>query len=146
MTLNDRRQAQAADRLSIEERRVFVAAQVRGGVSYRVIADKLGVSVGTIASDYKAILKEWRQQYAQKANDRIMLVLARLDKLLVGVWDKAAAGDLEAIDAALKIMDRQIRVMGLSNVPEVHVDSATVTHIKTIEVIKDYGGPADEPA
>lgn len=100
--------------LSIEQRRKVVAANLLGGATYAEIGRALNVSKGTVASDYKAILKEWREHYAAKADEYLALQLRRLDTLLNALWDEAKAGNVQKMDRVLAIMDRQSSLLGLS--------------------------------
>lgn len=97
----------------IAMRRKVVGANLLAGVDYRTIAASLGVSLGTVAGDVKALLGEWREERIRAIDEFKQLHLTRLDVLLNGLWDKARNGDGYAIDKVLMIMDRQARIMGI---------------------------------
>ena len=103
----------------IEVRRQQVAANLLGGLNYREMADALGVSIGTIASDVKMIMKRWEHDQLDKFDAWVMLEDRRYDRLLNGIWDKATGGDLRAVDRALRIEDQRAKLKGLY-APEKH--------------------------
>jgi hypothetical protein len=49
--------------VTIEARRALVAEAVATRTPYRQIAERLGVSFGTVAGDVEALRKDWRKSY-----------------------------------------------------------------------------------
>lgn len=137
------RKARNQQKLELEERRKVVAANLLAGANYRDLASSLNVSVGTISGDFKAIIKEWRAHYARDADDWIKIHLRRLDKLLNTVWSKATADppDYRAIDTALKIMERQARILGIDQMPDLHFNLTLVNNVA--KKIKEAGYDPD---
>jgi hypothetical protein len=127
------RHTNAQNKVQIEQRRKLVAANLLGGLTYAEIGRALNVSKATIASDYKAILAEWRQHYAAKADDYLGLQLRRLDTLLNALWDDAKGGNLQKLDRVLAIMDRQSALLGLSKGITLSTNNVTVP-IQIVEV------------
>lgn len=113
MAKSQQKAAQNRKKLDTEERRIKVAAYLVAGKTYREIAKALDVSKSTIGNDYQAIIKEWKEQYADKAADYVSMQMNRYNRLLGGVWDDAEAGELPAVDRALQIMDRINRILKL---------------------------------
>ena len=58
---------------------------------------------------------EFDQDYLRAIED------ARLEKLFNGIWDDCLAGDLNAIDRALRIMGRKAKLLGLDAYREIGV-------------------------
>lgn len=79
------------------------------GHSYGEIAKKYQVSVPTI---YNWLHKHFQEQRA-KIDELRDFELARLDRLLRAHWDTAIAGDGEATDRVLRILDRRFRILGV---------------------------------
>lgn len=103
-----RKHDNAIKKAEIAQRRKVVAANLLAGATYAEIAGALGVSKATVASDYKALLAEWRALYAEKADEYVQLVMRRYDVLLNAIWNDAKSGnDLPRLDRALAIIDRQ---------------------------------------
>lgn len=99
--------------VEIAERRQQVAANIRAGTDYRTIAEALHVSVGTIASDFKAIMKDWRAHAVVAVEDVVFLELERLNTLQNAIWAKAVGGDYKAIELCLKISERRVKMLGV---------------------------------
>ena len=103
----------AEAKAAIEQRRVKVAVALLQGLTYREIARALDVSIGTVSSDRRAIVREWRKHYTEKTDDWIEIQLRRLDVLLNAIWDDAQKGSLKHIDRVLKLIERQERLLGI---------------------------------
>ena len=139
------RHERAKKKIEIDQRRRIVAANILAGLTYREIAAALDVSLGTISGDFKAIIKEWRKHYADDADKWLNTQLRRLDVMLNSIWDNVKDGDLQAMDRALKIMERQAKLLGLDKPAGLDLKSGgKPLKIQMIEVVKDYGGPADD--
>lgn len=102
----------------IARRRKMVAANLLAGLTYREIAGALNVSLGTIASDRKAILQEWKKHYTQDYDKWIQIQLRRLDVMLNAIWDQARDGSLKHIETAMSIMERQESLLGVKKYVE----------------------------
>lgn len=84
-----------------------------GGASYVQIAESLGMTPG---GAYKAVDRALARQAAQteeKADKLRRLELARLERLHLGLWQKAKAGDEKAVREVLRIAERRARLLGL---------------------------------
>ena len=112
----------------IEIRRKKVAANLTAGLNYRDIAGALDVSLATVASDVKMILKNWQADQVSSVDQWVQLESHRLDRAINAIWEKVTSGDLNAIDRALKIMERRARLLGL--------DTPSVTRLEGAD-----GGP-----
>jgi hypothetical protein len=140
------KKGQTKTKIEIEERRKKVAANILAGATYQDIARALDVSVGTIASDYKAILREWRAVYSNSLDKFIQLQLRRLDVLLNGVWERARKGDEKSVEAALAIMGRMDLLMGVGKgLPGGENSMAGVQTIRMIEVTRWVDGQPPQP-
>jgi hypothetical protein len=97
----------------IELRRKKVATNLLAGLSYRAMAEALGVSLGTVAADVKIIMGRWQREQISQMAEVIAVETVRLDRALNAIWDKVLAGDRGAINTMLKIMERRTRLLGL---------------------------------
>jgi len=88
------------------------------GASYRDIAQALNCSVGTATNDCKEALAEIPMQ---QADEMRTVELSRLDRLQRAVWPKAVKGDLQAVDRAIKIIDRRAKLFGLDAPQQVQI-------------------------
>lgn len=88
------------------------ALELRGrGLSYYDIARQLGYRGPSGA--WKAVTSALDKMLREPSEQVRQIELARLDALLSGVWDKATHGDVKAIHAAIEIMGRRARLLGL---------------------------------
>lgn len=104
------------------QRRVEALQLRQAGLTYRQVGARLGM---TESGARKAVLKALHEVQREKARQVLEVELARLDRLQVGVWPRALAGDLRATNTLLLIMDRRAKYLGLNN-PRV-TDAATDT-------------------
>lgn len=84
------------------------------GARYAAIAEKLGISTPQAWRDVADALKEIKREPSLAVLD---MELHRLDQMLLGLWRQAASGNLKAVGAALRIMDRRARYLGLDTSP-----------------------------
>jgi hypothetical protein len=97
----------------IAERRVRAFGLRKAGASYRQIAQQLGVSLNTAWADVTAELVELRTRTADDVRAYRDLELQRCDEMMLGLWPAVRAGDARAVFAAVKVMDRRARLLGL---------------------------------
>lgn len=93
------------------------------GASYRDIAQALNCSVGTATNDCKEALAEIPMQ---QADEMRTVELSRLDRLQRAVWPKAVKGDLQAVDRAIKIIDRRAKLFGLDAPQQVQITASDI--------------------
>lgn len=115
----------------IESRRPRVSQLLLAGKTYREIAEFLGVGLGTIHRDVKAIRESWREEQRISTDAWVTQELARLAKLEGPAVSQALEGSLRAVDRCLRIMERRARLLGLD---------APKQHEHEIQVPED-GGP-----
>ena len=108
-----KRKNAATEKAKIVERRKVVAANIKAGVSQRQLAETLNVATSTISKDVKAILAEWRKEALENTADHVLLEMQRTDAIINGIYDKAKAGNLGAIDRLLKVIDLRGKMLGL---------------------------------
>lgn len=83
----------------------------KAGVSYAVIAEKLGYRSGSGA--HAAVGVALKKTLQEPANDLRTLELERLDILQLAIWQQVRQGHLGAIDRYLKIAERRSKLLGL---------------------------------
>lgn len=76
----------------------------RGGASFDVIADRLGLTIDNAKALFNAAIGSHDPEF-QRA-----LEADRLDRLHMAVWPAAARGELDAVDRVLRISERRERV------------------------------------
>jgi len=125
------------DRNSVEARtrtahkRAEVVRLVQAGLSFEVIAEQVGYADRTTA--YKAWRDACKETVRVPTQEVVNLELERLDALQAGLWDKAVAGDFQAVDRALAILTRRSRLLGL-DVPVTQRVDLTVSDAQDAEL------------
>jgi len=118
-------------RKQAKQERIAEALDLRArGKSYREIAAFTGVSVRQAFEDVKQGLADHRESYAETAADVRTVELARLDRLWRRAEDLLESDDddgAKAIGAALRIMERRARLLGLDAQVEQVAGSVTLT-------------------
>lgn len=103
----------------IAQRRQIVANLRLSHLTQAEIAERLGVSVGTISSDMAAIRDEWADRRRSSYDEWVAEEIAKLDRLERTFMPQAIQGVREAADKVLQIMDRRARMLGLDK-PQLH--------------------------
>lgn len=83
------------------------------GATYREIGKQLGITKQAANVAIKRVLAETIAQTMESVEEVRCLEVERLDRLLLGIWDKARNGDEHAVGCALKIMSRRAELLGL---------------------------------
>jgi hypothetical protein len=100
-------------RVQAAERRSKALELRKSGLTFAQIGRALGCSEQRAHKVVTEELGRLNSQRAEQAAEVTRLELQRLDDLLLGLWDSAKAGDLQAVDRALKIMERRARLLGI---------------------------------
>jgi hypothetical protein len=108
----------SAAKIQIAERRQRALALRRENISYRTIADLLrpeypGYVHTTVFKDVQAELVTIRTKTGEIAEDVRQMELERLDVMQHALWDRIEAGDVRAIDTALRVCERRSKLLGL---------------------------------
>lgn len=85
------------------------------GKSLSEISDELGYASGYEVSQaiYTHMRREANYLSIQDRNSILQMELDRLDRLQAKVWPSAMTGDPKSVEAALKVIDRRIKIAGL---------------------------------
>lgn len=90
------------------------------GFDLSQIAGQLGYTHASAAQ--KAIKRALRKTIQEPADELRVIELRRLDKMQAGLWRKAIAGDVFAVDRVIKIMDRRAKLLGLDAPLKINLD------------------------
>lgn len=127
MALNTRRAAELNER---EQRRDLIAAMMLAHTPYRDMASRLGVSLGTIASDVQMIRKRWIANSLRSYETHVSQMTALLDGIERAMGPKALQGDPKAAEVLMRVMDRRARLLGLDRPTKIE---AKVEHTTTLD-------------
>jgi hypothetical protein len=98
---------------TIAARRARVAEGRLRGMTLAELGRQEQVDKSTISRDLESIRAEWRQFFVESMEQIQNQTAQRYDVLLGAVWDRAEAGDLDAIAAVLQIEGNRRRLLGL---------------------------------
>lgn len=96
--------------LAVQQRRKQSLTLRLSGMTYAEIAENLGVSNYTAWQDVNQALADIPKSEADQLREE---EVGRLDRMQRAVWDAALAGDLQAMQTVLKIVDRRAKLLGL---------------------------------
>jgi hypothetical protein len=119
------------------------------GASFDEIADALGYA--DRGGAHKAIMAAIERTLPESAAQVRKLELKRLDRLWLAVWDAATKGDLQAVDACLRIMKRRADFEGLDKAKKHDLQHSGGARLVIVEEIVDAAPsakdnpPAGEP-
>ncbi len=99
--------------ITVAERRAEALELRKQGLTYEVIGQKLGISNTAAYKHVRRALDAIEKDIDEKATHLKIIEKARLERLFNSIWNAATGGDLYAIDRALKIMERQAKLLGL---------------------------------
>ena len=104
---------EAVPKTMAEKRREAVALYTAGITSVAAIGAKLGESEKMAGRLLREGLAERGREHPQGREALVALECDRLDAMLSAVWDKATTGDAKAVEFALKISERRVKLLGL---------------------------------
>lgn len=118
----------APEELAIEARRSKVLELQISGKSYRQIAAELDVSLGTVASDMKALVERAKAENDERVERERMLSLARNGKALGKVLPLLESDETvkDAVDALDKLEKRRAALLGLDAPTKVSAEVSSV--------------------
>ena len=127
-------------------RRAREALQLRlSGASYQEIADHLNISPSTAHGDVQKALHDIPRQEAEQLRQ---IEAHRLDRLQRAVWGLAVKGDMQAVDRALAIIEKRVRLYGLNAPAQLEVGSTDLDLDAAVRdlVAAAHELPEEEPA
>lgn len=117
---------------SAEERRITVADLYLNKWSARRIANHIGVHHTTVLEDIKTIRARWIAEQTQSYDERVASELAECDHLRAALAHRIDTGDIQAVLAALRILERRAKYLALDSPTRVVVDPAMTEELKAL--------------
>ncbi len=112
----------APEKVRARERELRALELRKAGATYRRIGEHLGI---TEQGAHKAVMRALNKLIAdvsESADQLRELEVQRLDAMLLGLWDQARLGDVKAVTASLRVMERRARMLGLDLPPNISQD------------------------
>lgn len=125
------------------EREAEVLKLRRGGLTFDLIAQKLGFANASGA--HKAYANACKRIIRADVEELRGTELDRLDVAQSALWNKVLGGEVSAVMALLKIMERRARLLGLdmparAQVEITHYDASTIdTEVQRLVELLDSG-------
>ncbi len=100
--------------VEISQRR-HQAVQMRiAGVSPTVIAERLGYSgAAAVSKDIDRALQKAAKAEHMASEQLLKMEIDRLDRIMASLWPKVIKGDINACEAALKVINKRSSLLGL---------------------------------
>lgn len=134
----------ARSRTVAAQRRVRAVQLASLGYTYESIAKEVGY--GNRGTAYRAVRDELERCSVEAVDTLRRVELDRLEALQRAVWDRAMRGDVAAVNAAVRIIESQIRLLGLDQ-PESKRDAENAsTVVISPEELQQWLGAAMERA
>jgi hypothetical protein len=116
------------------------------GLTYRAIGERLGFSEQRAWKIITGELARLTAERREAAAALLELSLERLDAMLLAAWDRAAGGNLRAIDRVLKTVEKQTRLLGVQppRRTELSGPGGGAVRVVRIEAVPPPGLPAEE--
>lgn len=118
----------------IDKRQIALELR-RSGLSFREIAQEMGIGVKTASEYVQAELLELRDKTQLDASLIRDVELERCDYMLSRIWNAVKRGEVDAVLTALKIQERRAKLLGLDAPTKSQID-ATVAAITPDQVSK----------
>jgi DNA-binding CsgD family transcriptional regulator len=115
----------------------------KAGATYDQIAERVGITREGARGAVARALAALSDVCTEEAKEVRQLELDRLDVMLLGIWDQARRGDVQAIDRVLRIQERRAKFLSL-DMPDKIQMSGDINVIRRIIVDKakdDPGSP-----
>src|SRR5262245_34850770 len=121
--------------LAAQRRAEIVRLRVEGR-TLQAIADEIGLSRSAVHESLTNELKKLADRSQEEAAVYRELTLARLEALFAALWPQAQAGHVPSVNAAVSILDRQAKLLGL-DAPSRHETKLTVERMTDAELIAE---------
>lgn len=115
----------------------------KAGATYDQIAERVGITREGARGAVARALAALSDVCTEEAKEVRQLELDRLDVMLLGIWDQARRGDVQAIDRVLRIQERRAKFLSLDMPDKIYM-SGDINVIRRIIVDKAKDDP-DSP-
>lgn len=121
---------------------------LNSGMSYRAVANQLGISLATVQRD---IAKYEAEEISPKADELRKRQLAQVQAGKRAVWKRYTEGDDKAVTSMIRLMEREAKLLGLDSATAYKVETVSNRETDRLEVLRMmeqmFGpAPAELPA
>ena len=90
----------------------------KAGATYKAIGKQIGLTAEGARKCVVRALAELKSVCTERAEEVRQIEAERLDAMTLGLWDKARRGDVAAVQACLKVMERRAKLLGLETIDD----------------------------
>ena len=108
---------------AIEKRRAEIGLMWEAHMTQQSIANRLGVSVGTVNRDIQILRARWRKTQEDATNTVMVDDLHRIEVAIGAIWPQVLTGDYNAIDRLLALIRERAKLLGYEPPKRVDVTS-----------------------
>jgi hypothetical protein len=137
---------EASDLADVRKREHDAVQLALAGATYQQIADQLGFS--SRGNAWRTVQRVLARVDAEDAAALRTVEGGRLDRMQTAVWANAVKGDVKAVGAVLRIMERRARLFGLDAPIQVDARISDATDAQIAELAEQLGmakGPTEIP-
>lgn len=116
------------------ERQAKTAALYAEGLSAAAIAERLSLSVSTVYRDLRDLLEGWAADHAELVNFYAEEQLRRTEELYMALLPGIQRGSPRAIEVALKVLERQAKLLGLDAPAESRINQISRVEVEYIDI------------
>ena len=120
------------------QRRTRAVELAARGYTYEAIAHEVGYC--NRGSAYRAVRQELERLPVEAVAEYRRVVLERLGMLQAAVWERAMEGDASAVNSALKVIQLQVRVLGLDRPENSPLKGEAPTVVLSYDELRDWAG------
>lgn len=99
--------------LVLLERKVVFWEGYKEGKTFRQIATENDVSPQTVSTDIKAFVEELKAEGLYHVEDFRIVQQERISAAINAIWPRVLDGKIDSINALVKLMERESRLLGL---------------------------------
>ena len=101
------------------------------------IADELKCAISVVSTTLKRLMDELKALSAQEADAYRAYELTRLDNLFKSLQPKIEEGDVNAVNSAVRVIERRCKMLGIDAPQEIKIDDGGELREKLLAMLGD---------
>jgi hypothetical protein len=139
----------SAGKAEVVAREAEIIKLRRGGLTYDMIAEKMGYASASVAR--QAYQRGMERYVAPDVNEIRQLESERLDIAQAAIWQGVLSGDNQSVANLIKIMERRAKLFGLDAPKELNLRAEVITYdrnsidgeVQRLVALLDSSSPRD---
>lgn len=121
-----------ANQIIARERETKALSLAKAGVPYEKIAAEIGVN--SASSAWKCVQRALNRSIQPDADEFRKLQMERLNAYRMGIWPRVQKGEPRAIEVAIKIEEREAKLLGIDATQQIEHTGDITVHLKNVDV------------